>query len=111
MMGLIGLSFHNSQHRTKEVGIRKAMGASSIGVMRLLLADFMKLVLLSNLIALPAAYFILKRMLRIFSYSIELKPGIFLAAFLISVIIAVFTVSYHALRTARANPVESLRYE
>ncbi len=111
IMGLIGLSFHNSQHRTKEVGIRKAMGANTSIVMRLLLADFLKLVLLSNLIALPASYFILQRLLRIFSYRIDLKPSIFIAALLISVVIAIATVSFHALRTARANPVDSLRYE
>jgi len=111
VMGLIGLSYHNSLHRTKEVGIRKAMGAHTGVIMQLLLNDFLRLVLLSNLIALPAAYFIVRRLLRIFSYSIDLKLGTFLLILMLSVVIAMATVSFHALRTARSNPVDSLRYE
>jgi putative ABC transport system permease protein len=111
VMGLIGLSYHNSRHRTKEVGIRKAMGAHTGVILELLLSDFLKLVVLSNLIGLPAAYFISRRLLRIFSYSIDLKISTFVLVFLVSVLIALATVSFHAMRTARANPVDSLRYE
>ena len=111
VMGLIGLSYHNSLHRTKEVGIRKAMGARTGMIMQLLLNDFLRLVLLSNLIALPAAYFIVRRLLRIFSYSIDLKLGTFLLILLLSLVISMATVSFHALHTARSNPVDSLRYE
>jgi ABC-type antimicrobial peptide transport system permease subunit len=111
IMGLIGLSYHNSQHRTKEVGIRKSMGANTGMVMQLLLSDFLKLVLLSNLIALPASYLIVRRLLRIFSYSIDQNAGAFLLALMLSMVITLGTVSFHAFRTARSNPVDSLRYE
>jgi ABC-type antimicrobial peptide transport system permease subunit len=111
IMGLIGLSYHNSHHRTKEVGIRKSMGANTGMVMQLLLSDFLKLVLLSNLIALPASYLIVRRLLRIFSYSIDQNAGAFLLALMLSMVITLGTVSFHAFRTARSNPVDSLRYE
>jgi putative ABC transport system permease protein len=111
LMGLIGLSFHNSHQRTKEVGIRKVMGAHTGMIMQLLLSDFLKLVVLSNLIALPASYLIIRRLLQIFSYSIDLKVSTFLLVFLVSVVISLATVSIHAIRTASSNPVESLRYE
>ncbi len=111
LMGLIGLSYYNSTRRTKEVGIRKAMGAHTSMIMQLLLSDFIKLVVLANMIALPASYFIVRRLLQIFSYSIELKVTTFLLVFLLSVFVALITVSFHAFRAARSNPVESLRYE
>jgi len=110
-MGLIGLSVFNNNRRTKEVGIRKAMGAHSGVIMKLLLSDFMKLVVLSNLIGMPLAYLVLKRMLQIFSYSVDLKVSVFLMVFVLSVLLSFITVTFHALRTARSNPVNSLRYE
>jgi hypothetical protein len=87
------------------------MGANTGMVMQLLLSDFLKLVLLSNLIALPASYLIVRRLLRIFSYSIDQNVGAFLLALMLSMVITLGTVSFHAFRTARSNPVDSLRYE
>jgi len=110
-MGLIGLSVFNNNSRTKEVGIRKTMGAHTGIIMRLLLIDFIKLVVLANLIGLPLAYLVLRKMLQIFSYRVDLKLSVFLGIFLLSVLVSFVTVVYHAFRTARANPVESLRYE
>jgi len=110
-MGLIGLSVFNNSRRTKEVGIRKAMGAHTGIIMRLLLSDFMKLVVLSNLIGMPLAYLILNRMLQIFSYSVDLKASVFIMVFLLSVFLSLITVTFYAFRTARSNPVNSLRYE
>jgi len=110
-MGLIGLSVFNNNSRTKEVGIRKAVGAHTEIIMRLLLSDFMKLVVLSNLIAMPTAYLILRLMLQVFSYRVELRISIFVTVFVMSVIASMITVIYHAFRTARSNPVNSLRYE
>ena len=110
-MGLIGLSIFNNSRRTKEVGIRKAMGAHTGIIMRLLLSDFIKLVVLSNLIGLPLAYLILRRIFQIFSYSVDLKISVFILVFLLSVFLSLFTVTFHAFRTARSNPVKSLRYE
>jgi putative ABC transport system permease protein len=110
-MGLIGLSVYNNNSRIKEVGIRKAMGAHSPLILRFLLSEFMKLVIISNLIALPLAYLILRRLFRIFSYSVDLKPTVFTMVFFLSVLLCLAVVSFHALRTARANPADSLRYE
>jgi len=110
-MGLIGLSIFNNNRRTKEVGIRKAMGAHSGIIMKLLLSEFMKLVVLSNLIAIPVAYLILKKIFQVFSYSVDLKLSVFLLVFLLSVFLSLITVTYQAFRTARSNPVKSLRYE
>ena len=111
VMGLIGLSLFNNNRRTKEIGIRKAMGAHTGSVINLLLAEFMKLVILSNLVALPLAYLGLWKLFQFFSYSTELKISIFIIVFILSVLFSLLTVIYHAWRTARANPVKSLRYE
>ncbi|MEN8204273.1 MAG: ABC transporter permease [Bacteroidota bacterium] len=111
MMGLIGLSLFNNSRRTKEVGIHKAMGANTESVMNLLLSEFMKLVILSNLVALPLAYAGLWKLFQFFSYSTELKIAVFVLVFVLSVLLSLLTVTYHAWRTARANPVDSLRYE
>ena len=111
VMGLIGLSLFNNNRRTKEIGIRKAMGAHTGSVINLLLAEFMKLVILSNLVALPLAYLGLWKLFQFFSYSTELKISIFIIVFILSVLFSLLTVIYHAWRTARSNPVNSLRYE
>jgi putative ABC transport system permease protein len=111
IMGLIGLSIFNNTRRTKEVGIRKAMGAHTGIIMRLLLSEFMKLVILSNLIALPLAYLVMRRILQFFSYSVDLKAQVFVLAFLLSLFVSLVTVAFHAYRIARSNPVISLRYE
>ncbi len=111
IMGLIGLSIFNNTRRTKEVGIRKAMGAHTGIIMRLLLSEFMGMVILSNLIALPLAYLVMRRILQFFSYSVDLKVQVFILAFLLSLLVSMLTVAFNAYRTARSNPVNSLRYE
>jgi ABC-type antimicrobial peptide transport system permease subunit len=111
IMGLIGLSLFNNNRRTKEVGIRKAMGAQTEQVISLLLGEFIKLVILSNLVALPLAYLGLWKLFQYFSYSTELKIPVFVIVFILSVLFSMATVIYHAWKTARANPVDSLRYE
>jgi putative ABC transport system permease protein len=111
IMGLIGLSQFNNSRRTKEVGIHKVMGAQTDSVVKLLLSEFMKLVVLSNLIALPLAYLGIRKLFQFFSYSIDLKIQVFVAVFVLSVLLSLMTVLFHAWRTARANPVKSLRYE
>jgi putative ABC transport system permease protein len=93
------------------VGIHKVLGAQTGSVIRLLLYDFIKLVILSNLVALPLAYLGLWKLFQYFSYSIDLKILVFVTVFVLSVLLALATVLFHALRTARANPVNSLRYE
>lgn len=111
IMGLIGLSLFNNSRRTKEVGIRKAMGAHTGSIMNLLLSEFLKLVILSNLVALPLAYLGLWKLFQYFSYSTDLKIPLFVIVFILSVIFSLVTVTYHAWKTARANPIDSLRYE
>jgi putative ABC transport system permease protein len=111
IMGLIGLSQFNNSRRTKEIGIHKVMGAQSGSLVRLLLSEFIKLVMISNLIALPLAYLVLWRIFKFFAYSTELKIQVFIIVFVLSVLLALATVTFHALRTARTNPVKSLRYE
>jgi ABC-type antimicrobial peptide transport system permease subunit len=111
VMGLIGLSQFNNSRRTKEMCIHKVMGAHSTSVINLLLSEFIRLVILSNLLALPLAYLVLWRIFKFFSYSTELKIPIFLLVFLLSVIISLATVLFHAWKTIRANPANSLRYE
>ncbi len=111
VMGLIGLSVYNNNRRTKEVGIRKVMGANSREIFRLLISEFTRLLLLSNLIALPLAYLIIQKILGFFSYSVEIKLSVFILVFICSLVFSLLTVSYHTFRIARSNPVDSLRYE
>jgi len=111
VMGLIGLSVFNNTRRTKEVGIRKSMGANTGVIMRVLLFEFMKLVVISNLIAMPVSYFLLFKGFQIFSYSVKLSIPTFIFVFLLSLVFSLLVVSFHAFRTARSNPVDSLRYE
>ena len=110
-MGLFGLTAFTVQRRTKEIGIRKVFGAGRSGLVVLLSKDFLKLVLLAYAVAVPVAYFAISRWLEGFAYRVEISATIFLMAGSLALAIALLTVSYHALRTAAANPVKSLRYE
>jgi putative ABC transport system permease protein len=110
-LGLFGLASFTSEQRTKEIGIRKALGASISGIILLLSKEFTKWVLLANLIAWPVAYFAVNQWLQNFAYRINIGPGTFILAALLALIIALLTVGYQAVRAARANPVNALRYE
>ena len=110
-MGAFGLTSLTVVRRTKEVGIRKVLGASVPIILRLLTKEFLFLVLLANTIAWPAAWFFLQDWLQDFVYRIGLGPGMFLLGAVLTLLIVLFTVSIQVLRVARANPVESLRYE
>jgi putative ABC transport system permease protein len=110
-LGLLGLSTYSTQQRTKEIGIRKAVGASSTRILRLLTFDFLKLILISLLISIPVSIFLMRAWLQLFVERISMGPGLFLFTAVIVIVIAIITVSFQALRTAGSNPANSLRYE
>ena len=110
-MGLYGLASFTAARRTKEIGIRKVLGASSWAIVRLLVWQFSKPVLLANLIAWPVAAYVMQRWLSTFEYRIDLEPTIFAVAGSIALIIAWGTVGGHALRVSRTPPSHALRYE
>ena len=110
-LGLFGLALFTADQRKKEIGIRKVLGASVTGIVFMLSKDFMKLVLLANLIALPLSWYLMNAWLNDYAARTELSWWIFAAAFLSTILIAVVTLSFHAIKTAVANPVTSLRTE
>jgi putative ABC transport system permease protein len=110
-LGLFALSAFTTERRTKEIGVRKAMGASSGDILKLLLWQFAKPVLWANLIAWPAAWLVLNWWLSSFAYHVEIAPWTFAAASGAALVIAMATVFAHALNVARSKPVGALRYE
>lgn len=110
-LGLFGLAAFITEQRTKEIGIRKTLGASIIGIVVLLSKEFAKWVLLANLISWPLAYFIMTKWLQNFAYRIELGVTVFFLSGLIALLIAVTTVSFQTVKAALNNPINSLRYE
>ena len=110
-LGQLGLAAFVIEKRTKEIGVRKILGASVSSVVALLSKDFVKLVLIANVIAWPVASFVMNRWLENFAYRIEIGWWMFAVAGFIALLIALVTVSIQALKAALANPVEALRYE
>ena len=110
-LGLFGLAAYTAERRTKEIGIRKALGASVTGLVSLLSKDFVQLVTISCLVAFPAAWWIMHNWLQSYEYRIAISWWIFVLAGLAALLIALMTVSIHAIKAALANPVESLRNE
>jgi putative ABC transport system permease protein len=110
-LGLFGLASFTVERRTKEIGIRKALGASVFGITLLLLKEFTKLILLANVVAWPIAYFSMNRWLQNYAYRIEIGLSAFVLAGFIVLLIAFLAVGYQALKAARADPVDALRYE
>ena len=110
-LGLFGLAAYTAERRTKEIGVRKVLGASVAGLAGLLSKDFLKLVGLSCLIAFPAAWWAMQQWLQNYTYRIDISWWIFIAAGTLAMIIALATVSFQAIKAAIANPVKSLRTE
>ena len=110
-LGLFGLVAFTAEQRTKEIGIRKVLGASIASIVALLSKDFAGLVLVALALAVPVAYLIMQRWLEDFAYRINLGFGVFLLAGGLALLVALLTVSYHAVKAATADPVKSLRYE
>ncbi|HWT12906.1 MAG TPA: FtsX-like permease family protein [Allosphingosinicella sp.] len=110
-LGLFGLAAFTAERRTKEIGIRKVFGARSLDIVRLLAWQFSKPVIVANLIAWPVAWWVMRDWLNNFDARIDLGPTPFLVAGLLALAIAIGTVSGHALRVSRTNPIKALRYE
>jgi len=110
-LGLFGLASFTAEQRTKELGVRKVLGASVTGLVLLMSKEFAKWVLIANVIAFPIAYVIMNNWLQSFAYRINLTIWIFLATAGVAFAIAILTVSYQSIKASLANPIESLRYE
>jgi len=110
-LGLFGMASYTTEQRTKEIGVRKVLGASAGVIVRMLSKEYILLVTVGNLIAWPVAYFMMKTWLNNFAYRTSLAPWIFFAAALLSLTVALLTVSYQSIRAALSNPIDSLRYE
>jgi putative ABC transport system permease protein len=110
-LGLLGLAAYTAEQRTKEIGIRKTLGASDASILVLLSKEFTKWVIISNLIAWPVAYYLMNKWLQDFHYRIEIDYWAFLISGIVSLTVAIITVISQALKAALANPIESLKYE
>jgi putative ABC transport system permease protein len=110
-LGLFGLASFTAEQRTKEIGIRKVLGASVPNVVLLLSRQFTKWVLLANVIAWPVAFLVMRSWLQNFAYRIDMGVWVFVLSGVIAIGIAILSVSAKALKAATANPVRSLRYE
>jgi putative ABC transport system permease protein len=110
-LGLFALAAFTSEQRTKEIGIRKALGASVFGLTVLLSREFTKLVLIAFVPAAVAGWYVSNQWLESFAYRIQVDPFILIVSGLAATIMAWLTVSYQSIKTASANPVDSLRYE
>jgi putative ABC transport system permease protein len=110
-MGLFGLAAFTTAQRTKEIGIRKVLGAEVISIMLLIAKDFLKLTLIAVIIACPFAWYFMHKWLQDFAYHIQIQWWVFLIAGGLSVLVAFITVSLQSAKAALANPVESLRSE
>ncbi|MCP4725129.1 MAG: hypothetical protein GY863_08840, partial [bacterium] len=110
-LGIFGLASYTAEQRTKECGVRKVLGASISSIMNLLTKEFIILVLLANIAAYPLSYYIMSKWLELFAYRTDIGILVMLGASVIALIITAITVGLQAFKAARANPVESLRYE
>ena len=110
-LGLFGLATYTAQVRTKEIGVRKVLGASVPNIIRLISADFLKLIFIAIIIAIPVAWYGMNKWLEDFAYKANISWWIFLIAACIAIFIALITVSFQAVKAALENPVESLRSE
>ncbi len=110
-LGLYGLTLFTIENRTKEIGIRKTLGASVLSILKIFFEDYLKLILLSTIIACPLAWYAMNKWLGNFAYKISISWWLFALAGGIALLITLVTVSFQAIKAANANPVESLRYE
>ncbi|SHH78417.1 putative ABC transport system permease protein [Chryseolinea serpens] len=110
-LGLFGLTIFFAESRTKEIGIRKIMGASVMSILKLMSGESIGMIMLSMVVAFPLAYYLMSEWLEGFAYHIQIGWGVFTIAGIASLLMAFLTISYHAMKVATKNPVESLRTE
>jgi putative ABC transport system permease protein len=110
-LGLFGLAAFTAERRTKEIGIRKVLGARSRDIVKLLAWQFSKPVIVANLIAWPVAWWVMRDWLNGFDSRIDFGPAPFLVAGTLALVIALGTIAGHAFKVARSNPIHALRYE
>jgi ABC-type antimicrobial peptide transport system permease subunit len=110
-LGLLGLITFTAEQKTKEIGIRKVLGASVPNIIQMLSKDFLNLVLIASLIAFPIAWWAMNKWLQSFAYRVNASWWVFVVAGLLALFIALLTVSFQAIKAAIANPVKSLRTE
>jgi len=111
VLGLLGLTIYAAQQRVKEIGIRKVLGANVPSIVLMLSKDFLKLVLISAVIAIPIAWFFMQKWLEDFAYRISISWWVFVLSALVATVIAMATISLQVVRAAVVNPVKSLRAE
>jgi ABC-type antimicrobial peptide transport system permease subunit len=110
-LGLFGLATFMANRKTKEIGVRKALGASVESIVFLFSKEYVKLICVGFVFAAPAAWFLMNRWLENFAYKISIGPFVFLAGLLLTLFAAVITVGYKSFKAAVVNPIKSLRYE
>lgn len=110
-LGLFGMIAYSAENRYKEIGIRKLLGASISSIMKMMTTEFVLLVLIANIVAAPAAYYIMSRWLSNFTYRIGIGPGTFLFAGLAVLVITFITVSFQSVKASLSNPVDAIRVE
>lgn len=110
-LGLFGLASYSAEQRVKEIGVRKVLGASVQNIVLLLSGHFVKLVLIANLLAWPLAWYAMNKWLEGFAYRIDIRLGVFVLTAILSICIALITISFQSIKAAIANPVKSLRSE
>ncbi|MDO9576486.1 MAG: ABC transporter permease [Candidatus Cloacimonadales bacterium] len=110
-LGLFGLSAYLTEQRTREIGIRKVLGAEIPNIIITLSQDFTKWIIIANLIAIPVAWYIMQKLLQNFAYHIKIDPIVFLLTFIVSLLLAVLTIISQTIKAALANPVKALKYE
>lgn len=110
-LGLFGLTSYMTEQKTKEIGIRKVLGASVVNVLFLTTRQFIILIMFANFIAWPLAYYFMNKWLEDFAFRINIGIETFILSAAVIIFIAVFTISFQALKASLANPVKSLRYE
>jgi len=110
-LGLVGLSSFMAQQRTKEIGIRKILGATTPNILLLLIKEFAFWVIMANVLAWPAAYLVMTGWLNGFAYRAKISLGIFIISGAVMLLLSLLTVSVQSIKTTLTNPVDSLRYE